>query len=126
MSSRRENGFAAAAIVLAAALAYSNSLSGPFVFDDVASILSNGSIKQLWPLSGPLSPPHDFGSTVSGRPLLNLSLAFNYAVSGESVGSYHAFNLIIHTLAGLVLLGLIRRTLLLPRFSETVRNRALP
>ena len=49
--------------------------------------------------------------TVNGRPLLNLSLAVNYRLSGLRVGSYHAANLAIHLLAGLTLLGIARRRL---------------
>jgi tetratricopeptide (TPR) repeat protein len=49
--------------------------------------------------------------TTSGRPVLNLSLAINYAISGTAVWSYHAANLAIHALAGLALFGIVRRTL---------------
>jgi tetratricopeptide (TPR) repeat protein len=49
--------------------------------------------------------------TVSGRPVLNLSLALNHALSGYSPWSYHAVNLLIHILAGLALFGIVRRTL---------------
>src|ERR1035438_8655034 len=56
-----------------------------------------------------LVPP--VGTTVGGRPVLNLSLAANYAVSGTAVGSYHAVNLATHILAGLTLFGIVRRTL---------------
>ena len=100
-----------ALIVLAAFAAYANSFSGPFILDDVSSIAGNPSIRHLWPPSGPLSPPAGFGLTVEGRPLLNLSLAFNYALSGLHPWSYHALNLLIHLLAGLALFGVIRRTL---------------
>ncbi|MEO6004921.1 MAG: tetratricopeptide repeat protein [Opitutus sp.] len=124
MPSRRETVVASGLIVLAALAAYSNSWGGPFVFDDVASILSNASIRHVWPLSTSLNPPDGFGSTVSGRPLLNLTLAVNYAISGEAVWSYHALNLIIHVAAGLVLFGLVRRTLCRPVFSERVRQEA--
>jgi tetratricopeptide (TPR) repeat protein len=51
------------------------------------------------------------GATVGGRPILNLSLAINYAISGTSVWSYHAANLAIHVLASLVLYGIVRRTI---------------
>ncbi len=47
---------------------------------------------------------------MQGRPLLNLSLAVNYALSGTSVWSYHAANVAIHILAGLTLYELTRRT----------------
>src|SRR6185312_11084012 len=44
------------------------------------------------------------------RPVLNLSLAVNYAISGPDPWSYHALNLAIHVGAALCLFGLIRRT----------------
>jgi Flp pilus assembly protein TadD len=47
---------------------------------------------------------------VGGRPVLNLSLAVNYAISGTAVWSYHALNLLIHILSGLALFGIVRRT----------------
>ena len=43
--------------------------------------------------------------------MLNLSFAFNYAVSGADVWSYHVLNLAIHLAAGLTLFGIVRRTL---------------
>lgn len=98
-------------IVLAGVAAYGHALSGPFVLDDIPSILENGTLRQLWPLSGPLAPPRGGGLTVEGRPVLNLSLAVNHAIGGTEVRSYHLANLAIHLLAGLVLFGLVRRTL---------------
>ncbi len=113
MKNSRPIFLAGLTLVLAALAAYHNTMGVPFIFDDGPSILENPSITHLWPLSGPLSPPPGEGFTVSGRPLLNLSLAVNYAISGTDVWSYHALNLLIHTLAGLTLFGLVRRTLLL-------------
>jgi tetratricopeptide (TPR) repeat protein len=110
-SSRAARLAAGLIIVLAGLAAYHNSLGGPFTFDDAGSIQENQSIRHLWPLGPVLSPPSTLGQTVGGRPILNLSLAANYAMSGTGVGSYHATNLLIHLLAGLVLLGLVRRTM---------------
>ncbi len=98
-------------IVGAGLLAYRNSLTGPFVFDDAASITDNPTIRHLWPISDVLRPPRGGGITVESRPVLNLSLALNYAISGTEVGSYRATNLLIHLLAGLTLFGIVRRTL---------------
>jgi tetratricopeptide (TPR) repeat protein len=106
--SRRFAALAGLAIVGAGLAAYAGSFSGPFIFDDGASILGNPTIRHFW---SALSPPHAGGLTVNGRPVLNLSLALNYAVSGEEVWSYHALNLAIHLLAALVLFGIVRRTL---------------
>lgn len=100
------------ALLLAAiTLAWSNSFGVPFLFDDVTSLAANESIRHLWPLApGPLAPPVG-GDTVSGRPLLNLSFALNYALSAHAVWSYHAVNLAIHAAAALLFFGLVRRTL---------------
>jgi len=107
---RRAIWLAGAGLVLAAAAAYHNSLGGPFVFDDVPAILENPSIRQLWPLGPVLAPALVGGLTVSGRPLVNLSLALNHTLGGEAVVGYHLVNLIIHALAGLALFGVVRRT----------------
>jgi tetratricopeptide (TPR) repeat protein len=95
-----------AAVSAAAAAAYSGTFSVPLIFDDHPSILFNTSLRHL---GTALRPPID--ATVGGRPVLNLSFAANYAASGLSVWSYHAANLAIHILAGLTLLGIVRRTL---------------
>lgn len=113
-------------LVLSALAAYHNSFRGPFVFDDVASIVTNPSIRQLWPPGEVLSPPSAHGVTVGGRPVANLTLALNYALGGTDVWGYHALNLVIHALAGLLLFGVVRRTLLLPTIAERHRTAALP
>ena len=102
-----------AIIVLAGALVYGNSLSGPLLFDDETSILRNTQIRQLSPLSVPLRPPAD--TPVAGRPLVNLTFALNYAFGGLDVTGYHVVNVALHLLAALVLYGIVRRTLRVPR-----------
>jgi tetratricopeptide (TPR) repeat protein len=95
--------------MLATIAAYSNTFTAPFVFDDYRSITNNPTIRQLWPIETPLCPPSN-GQTVSGRPLLNLSLALNYAAGGCDVLGYHVTNLAIHLAAALLLFGIVRRT----------------
>jgi tetratricopeptide (TPR) repeat protein len=51
---------------------------------------------------------------MSGRPVVNFSFGLSYAISGDAVWSYHVFNLLVHVAAGLVLFGIVRRTLLQP------------
>jgi protein O-mannosyl-transferase len=97
--------------------AWFNSLSGEFILDDKLAIISNPSIRHLWPLSTVLHPPND-GQTVTGRPLLNLSFALNWAASGKAVGSYHLLNVLIHAGAAALLFGVVRRTLRQPRLAE--------
>lgn len=90
-------------------LAWSNSLSGPFVLDDHSSIVDNATIRHLWPPDW-LSPPATAGETVSGRPGLNFTFALNHALGGLDVRGYHVVNLLIHVAAALTLWGLLRRT----------------
>ena len=108
-------------LVVATFLAYSNSFDSPFVFDDLGTILNNPTIVRLWPPWDALIGPPG-GTTASGRPLVNLSLAFNYALGGFDVRGYHGFNLAVHLAAGLLFFGVVRRTFLReplrPRFSS--------
>ncbi len=113
---------AAAALVLVGLLVYSNSLTGPFVFDDVEAIVKNPTLRH-WSQSW-MPPAH--GETVSGRPLLNFTLAINYALGGLNPTGYHVVNLLIHLSAGLLLLGWVRRTLELPVLRKTFGSMALP
>ncbi len=105
-------GYAAILLVLAALAAYHNTFRVPFLFDDTPSILDNPTIRHLGDLKDVLLPGAGYGITVSGRPMVNLSLALCYAMSGTHVSSYHTLNLLIHILAGLTLFGIVRRTLM--------------
>ena len=100
---------AVVALVLLTAGAYYNSLTGAFVFDDIPAIAENPTIRALWPLSGPLSPPDDSG--VGGRPFANFSFAINHAIHGTGVLGYHVGNVLLHLGSALLLFGLVRRTL---------------
>jgi protein O-mannosyl-transferase len=95
-------------LIVIAIAAFSNSFVVPFVMDDRSSIVDNPNIRQLSPLTQALSGPPQ--SAIAGRPVVSLSLAINYALGGLSPVSYHAFNLGVHILAGLVLFGILRRT----------------
>lgn len=107
-------------------MAYFNSFTGPFIFDDRDSIQGNPTIRRLWPIWLPLSPPHKEGITVAGRPMINLSLAINYSLGGTDVRGYHAGNLVIHLLAGLTLFGIVHHSFLQPRLRRQFGASALP
>lgn len=103
-------------IVLAGTCTFWNSLEVPFLWDDQTAIVTNQSIRDLWPPWRPLLPPLE--TPVARRPLVNLSFALNYAVAGLDVTAYHAWNVGVHLLAALVLFGVIRRTLGSDRLGE--------
>lgn len=90
-------------VVAAALAAYLPSFAGVFLFDDRLHILGDRRITVLWPL---------WETLARKRPVVDFSLAVNYALSGKHVFAYHAVNLTIHILAALTLLGIVRRTLL--------------
>jgi len=115
---------AALSIALAAFMAYRNTFTVPFYFDDRQAITDNDSIKHL--NLDALNPPSEHVAGVIGRPLVNLSLAINYAISGDKVESYHELNLIFHVLASWLLLGVLRRTLLRSPLAESFGEAALP
>lgn len=94
-------------LVAAVFLAYANVLTAPFLFDDLSAVVTNPTIRRF---GTALAPPAD-GTSVTGRPLVNLSFALNHAVSGLQPWSYHALNIAIHASAALALFGLARRTL---------------
>ncbi|HEY2146356.1 MAG TPA: glycosyltransferase family 39 protein, partial [Pirellulales bacterium] len=126
--SARAIRLALGAIFVAAVVAFGNSFNGDLIFDDLGWITNNPTIHHLWPLDRVLFPQHngpDNGFD-SGRPVLNLTLAINYAISGNDPRSYHVVNIAIHILAGWTLFGIVRRTLLLPRLRNRFGGAATP
>jgi len=111
-----------ALIVLAGAIAYSNNLSSPFIFDDQPSIADNVELHQ-WPhLSRVLAsaPPE---SPLAGRPLVSVTFAINYALGGLDVTGYRVVNVAIHLACALLIYGLVRRTAM-SRGSSWLRGEA--
>jgi tetratricopeptide (TPR) repeat protein len=113
----------AAVIVLAGSLTYLNSVSNPFVFDDESSILQNAQIRALWELKAVFSPEREL--PVAGRPVVNLSLAINYALGGFNTVGYHIWNIAVHVACAVLLFAVIRRALELPRTPATLRDRSM-
>lgn len=96
------------AIVAATSAAYYTSFRGAFLLDDYAH-LADDRFADPWPPWPLLTGP---------RPVVDLSLALNYAISGIEPWSFHAFNLAVHIAAALTLFGLVRRSLV-----RTVKDR---
>ena len=90
------------------AIVYANSLSGPFILDDQATVVQNARLRSP-SLATRLSPPPD--SPVAGRPLPNATFALNYAIGGLDVRGYHAVNLALHALCAILVLVVAGRML---------------
>ncbi len=104
-------------MALAGVAAYAGSFRAPFLFDDDGSIAQNPTIRSL---RTALFPPAGSSVTVSGRPLVNVSFAVNYAISGIEPWSYHAVNLIIHLFSAWILFCLLRVTLKSPGIGRVI------
>ncbi|MGE4055881.1 MAG: hypothetical protein AB7F99_13875 [Vicinamibacterales bacterium] len=92
-----------AAAVLLVCIAYSNSLSGPFTFDDRTEVVENPSIQNLRDWRGVLR----YNLT---RPVVNVSYAVDYSVwGGRRVFGFHLTNLLLHALNVALLFALVRR-----------------
>jgi tetratricopeptide (TPR) repeat protein len=133
-------------LIVITCAAYSGSFAGLLVFDDEPAIAANDHIRRLWPLSRSMAAPPD--TTVSGRPVVSLTLALNYALAPResrdvfgaphdappgasnelyrNLWGYHAVNLAIHVLAALALCGVTRRTLLSARLRDRFGSAATP
>jgi protein O-mannosyl-transferase len=119
--------WAVAALAIAAIVAYAPALRAPLLYDDPLVFEKNPSLQRLWPLSVPLQPPPN--TPVSGRPVVNYSLALNSAVSewfgvGQETNAaapystfgFHIGNVLLHLVCGALILGILRRTLRSQRY----------
>lgn len=79
--------------------AYVNSLSGDFLFDDVSAIVANPHLKHILPIR-----PRD-------RFVTDVTFKLNYVIGGLNAADHRATNVAIHLMAGLLLYGVMRRTL---------------
>jgi len=104
-----------AAVFLAACLPFAETLSHPFVHDDLTVIGANALVQErgraletfrtdYWAMR-----KDDSKRDRLYRPLVTLSLAFNHALGGNAPEGYRALNILLHALASLLLLWVARR-----------------
>ncbi len=112
LMSKHFNLIAFAIIAVMTLIAYSNTFNAAFHFDDNPSIVDNIDIKRLtW---------DTFVHALSGgtRPIINLSLLFNYQLSGLNVVGWHIFNIGCHIANSIFVYLLVLWTLNLPVLSD--------
>ena len=103
---------AASVVFVAVALAYVNSLGGPFLLDDRLSIVENPSLRSgPWSFSA-FSPPQ--WSFTTGRPILNWSFAFDAGTGRIDPARFRCTNVLLHAFNALLL---ARLTALILRLS---------
>jgi tetratricopeptide (TPR) repeat protein len=102
-------------ILLAGGLAYASSFNGVFIIDDGKSIEENPRIRHILPVGK---------AEWCERSLVATTFAVNYAEGRLNPADYHATNLLIHLIAGLLLFGIVRRTLCSYRMPQWFRGEA--
>lgn len=100
-------------------IAYSNSFSVPFHFDDEQQIVYNESQHSIQKYENFHSWMH-----VNRRPVSSFTLAANYVIGGENVLGYHLVNFLIHLLTGVFLFFLLR--ILLSNVENDLKRKYLP
>lgn len=115
MQNKKFHFLACLLIIIAVGIAYSNTYTVPFHFDDHPSIEENPRIRHLenipsffWKNEGP----------VGTRPLLLVTLTINYAIGGLNPITYHIFNNTLHAINGIIFYFFILTTLNLPLLRE--------
>lgn len=101
-------------LLVPTALAYSNCLSGAFLYDDFPRIVDNGDLEGFWS-----------SILMSSRPLTQLTFFLNIAVCGLNRVCFHVVNLSIHLAAGVLLYGCVRRAMVFCGVKETTRATAI-
>jgi hypothetical protein len=115
--SNRFNLIAFGIIAVMTVIAYSNTFTASFHFDDNPAIVDNASIKRM-------TMDNIIGILQGGRPVVYLSLMLNYQLGGMNVVGYHIFNIAVHVGNSFLVYLLIVNTLNLPIFKETFREKA--
>src|SRR4051812_11063915 len=95
-SGSRFTAAVAAALALGIGASYANSFDIPFAFDDAHSIVQNPAIRSLSQIPRYFVDPSTFTILRENqdlRPVLQVTYALNYAVSGLAPWSWHALNL---------------------------------
>lgn len=94
-------------VLIAAAVVgvYANSLPNPFLLDDLDTVAHNAHIRQARTMF-----ETEKGSALTGRPVVAVTFAANYAMSGTDPTGWRAVNLAIHLLCAFLVYGIVRRT----------------
>ncbi len=110
-------------ILLVGILCYSNTLHGPFVFDDIPNIVNRGGLHiTSFQAAGWVKLKQTLLN--NPRPVTFFSFALNYYFGKLDTFGYHLVNLIIHLLTAVLVYLFLRGTMLLPSLRERYGNMA--
>jgi Tfp pilus assembly protein PilF len=100
-------------LVIVVFLIYADTLTTPFILDDIHNIRDNSHIR-VTSLSLNNLLRAGFQSPVASRPIANISFALNYYLSGLNLVSFHLINILIHIFGGIFLYFFVKATLKTP------------
>jgi protein O-mannosyl-transferase len=100
--------------------AYAGSLSAPFVYDDVPSIVENPYLETLWPIGAAVRSPDHVESSFAGRPVASYTLAISHALSGRDPAGYHALQIALHAANAWLLFAILVRTFASPPLAARI------
>jgi tetratricopeptide (TPR) repeat protein len=119
---KRFNLVAFGLIAVMVLIAYANSFTAGFHFDDTYSIVDNPYIKRV-------SLENIKYLLSTNRPVVNLTLMLNYQLSGLNVAGWHIFNIAVHIANAFFVYLLIFKTMSMPlfgkKYEESARRLAL-
>ncbi|MCK9418522.1 MAG: glycosyltransferase family 39 protein [Nitrospirae bacterium] len=116
-ASRRFTLIASCIIAGLILIAYSNTFTASFHFDDNPSIVENASIKRM--------TSDNISMLLAGvRPVVYLSLMLNYQLNGLNVVGWHVFNISFHIANSIFVYLFMFRTLNLPLLENKYREKA--
>ena len=94
-------------------LIYTETLTTPFIFDDISNIRDNPHIRVPF-LSFKNLAWAGFHSPLANRPVANVSFALNYYFHGYNLVGFHVVNILIHIASGIFLYFLVKATIRTP------------
>ncbi|MGD8661159.1 MAG: tetratricopeptide repeat protein [Desulfobacterales bacterium] len=102
-----------ALLAIVVILIYADTLTTPFILDDIHNIRDNSHIR-ITSLSLNNILRAGLQSPAASRPIANISFALNYYFSGLNLVGFHLINILIHILAGIFLYFFVKTTLTSP------------
>jgi len=110
-----------ALLAIVVILIYADTLTTPFILDDIRNIRDNSHIRMTsFSLNNLLRA--GFQSPSSSRPIANISFALNYYFSGLNLVGFHLINILIHILSGIFLYFFVKNTLKTPVLRTRFEN----
>ena len=102
-------------------LIYADTLTTPFIFDDISNIRDNPHIR-VTSLSLKNLTRAACQSPESYRPVANISFALNYYFTGLNLVGFHLVNILIHIAGGIFLYFFAKATLKTPGLRNRFNN----